>query len=84
MPVKLTDSQGCGQLERPDPKFAPPGRDLPQRTGQGRVMTETIPIKKQTGLPLPDVCIHTTKWETIHHGQIEQRANIPDEHGRLP
>jgi hypothetical protein len=27
------------------------GRDLPQRTEPRRVMTETIPIKKQNGLP---------------------------------
>jgi hypothetical protein len=38
-------------MKRPHPTLEPPGGDLPQRTGQGRVMTETIPSKKQIGLP---------------------------------
>ena len=36
-------------------------------------MTETIPIKKQTGLP-PWFGAFTPNRETNHHGQIEQRA----------
>ena len=35
----------------PRPAAQTTGRDLPQRTGPRRAMTETIPTKKQNGLP---------------------------------
>ena len=39
-------------MSAPDPTFLePPGRDLPQRTSAVASMTETIPSKKQNGLP---------------------------------
>jgi hypothetical protein len=58
-------------MKRPDPKFAPPGRDLPQRTGLG-VITETNPIKKQNGLR-PGSVHHTQSGD--HHAQC---ALTPD------
>jgi hypothetical protein len=36
---------------RPDPLLRATGRDLPQRTDAGRVMTDPIPTKKTDGFP---------------------------------
>jgi hypothetical protein len=38
-------------VQAPRPAAETTGRDLPQRSGHRRVMTETIPTKKQNGLP---------------------------------
>jgi hypothetical protein len=56
----LTGIQKLATL-RPHPTLVAPGGDLSQRTGKGRVMTETIPIKKQIGLP--------SGWFTQQHRQ---------------
>jgi hypothetical protein len=44
------------ESRRPDAPLEATRRDLPQRTGLGRVMTEPIPIKDRSGLP-PGGCI---------------------------
>ena len=43
-------------LGRPHPTLVAPDGDLSQRTGEGRVMTETIPIKKQNDFAACLVC----------------------------
>jgi hypothetical protein len=48
---QLTDMTSRRRGSAPTRRFETTGRDLPQRTGARRVMTETIPINKQTGLP---------------------------------
>src|SRR5262245_51555322 len=51
-------------LERPDAVLEAQRRDLPQRTAVGRVMTETIPIKKLNGRP-PFWCFRCHKGNMI-------------------
>src|SRR5262245_4528371 len=60
-------------LLAPRPAAETTGRDLPQRTGLGRVMTDTTPTKKPDGLPPPRRCIHSTHLEVKSMSTISRR-----------
>ena len=55
-------------LGRPHPTLVAPDGDLSQRTGEGRVMTETNLAKNETACRLLGVC-------------ITQRQGLPDDQG---
>jgi len=68
-------------MSAPTRRFETPGRDLPQRTGARRVMTETIPIKKQNGFPsgwCPDLYVRK------HDGACGMRGGRTAEKGDEP
>jgi hypothetical protein len=58
--ILLTGFLAARIVTAPTRRFGTTGRDLPQRTGTRRVMTETIPIKSRTACRLVR-CVHHTK-----------------------
>jgi hypothetical protein len=72
--IRAVTLRVVGVMSAPTRRFETPGRDLPQRTGARRVMTETIPIKKQIGLPSA-WCIHATAPPALRKPRRELSAH---------